>query len=191
MKNNTVRNICAAIAFVAVTISGILIGCVIYSSGEVISDINESAHTESPEVPEPLDTVPEPKYTEDDLFCMAAAIYNEAGGDACSDDTRRLIGYVILNRVNDSRFPNTVRQVLEAPKQYGTFSETGVKFASRSSHLEEKSAVNRAYKIAEEVLSVDIIPIPSTVLFASEYELGVGLYVYQDGFYFCFAKEVN
>lgn len=130
-------------------------------------------------------TVESPKYTEDELFCMAAVIYNEAGGDACSDDTRRMVGYVVLNRVRDSRFPDTVREVLEAKRQYGRFWITGVKFAERSSLPQEQHAVDRAYRIAREVLETDVIPIPSTVVFQSEFQLGDSTYKYQDGMYFC------
>ena len=140
----------------------------------------------SEEVIEPVALeAPAPKYTEDDLFCMAAVIYNEAGGDACSDDTRRMVGYVVLNRVNDARFPDTIREVLEAKGQYGRFSVTGVKFANRSSLPQEQHAVERAYQIAKEVLECDEIPIPSTVVFQSERELGTSLYSYQDKTYFC------
>lgn len=130
------------------------------------------------------------KYTEDELFCMAATIYNEAGGDACSDETRKLVGYVVLNRVNDPRFPDTIREVLEAKNQYGRFCQTGVKFADRHTLPQEQHAVERAYRIAQEVLECEEIPIPSTVVFQAEFEQGTSIYTYQDGLYFCHAKEV-
>ena len=141
--------------------------------------------------PEPTPTKElEPTYTEDELFCMAAAIYNEAGGDMCSDETRLLVGYVILNRVNSSKFPNTIREVLEAKRQYGEFYWTGVKFADRSSKPEEKNAVERAYEIAKRVLT-EPSTIPETVAFQAEFEQGTGVYKYQDSIYFCHAKEVK
>ena len=133
---------------------------------------------------------PEITYTEDELFCMAAAIYNEAGGDACSDETRMLVGYVILNRVKDPRFPDSIREVLEAKSQYGKFYWTGVKFADRSSKPEEQNAVERAYETAKRVLS-EPSTIPETVVFQAEFEQGAGVYKYQDGIYFCHAKEVK
>lgn len=157
---------------------------------EVIAPEYEKAD-ETPSItsPEP-ETEPEPTYTEDELFCMAAAIYNEAGGNSCSDETRTMVGYVILNRVKDERFPNTIREVLEAKKQYGRFYWTGVKFADRSSKPEEKAAVERAYTIAKKVLT-EPSTIPETVVFQAEFEQGVGVYKYEDGIYFCYAKEVN
>ena len=131
------------------------------------------------------------KYTQDELFYMAAAIYNEAGGDYCSDDTRRLVGYVILNRVNDARFPDTIKEVLEQKNQYGLFYYTGIKFADRHTLPQEQHAVERAYEIAKEVLETESIPIPSSVVFQAEFEQGTSIYRYQDGLYFCHAEEVK
>lgn len=90
--------------------------------------------------------------SEDDVFCLAAVIYQEAGGDFCSDDTRRMVADVVLNRVEDERFPDTVRGVLEdAPNgalQYGVFALTGVCFPAKADQECEKTAVMRAWDIA-------------------------------------------
>lgn len=132
----------------------------------------------------------EKSYTSDDLFCMAATIYNEAGGDACSDDTRRLVGYTVLNRVNDSRYPNTIRGVLEQEGQYCRFYTEGVHFNSRCTLPQEQHAVERAYRIAQEVLECVYIPIPSSVVFQANFKQGISIYKHQDGLYFCHAEEV-
>lgn len=84
---------------------------------------------------------------------LACAIYSEAGGDECSDECRIDVGDVILNRVKDPRFPNTIEGVLTAPRQYGTFSQTGVVWPARASNPGEKHAVERAYDIARQLLS--------------------------------------
>lgn len=93
-----------------------------------------------------------PRITDDDVYCLAAAIYQEAGANYCSDDLRRMVADVILNRVEDERFPNTICEVLEdAPngcRQYGSYSVTGVKFPKCTDEEAEK----RAYIIAEDVL---------------------------------------
>ena len=49
-------------------------------------------------------------FTDEELYCMAAVIYNEAGGNAATDEHRKLVAYVVLNRVNDPRFPDTIRE---------------------------------------------------------------------------------
>lgn len=165
--------------------------CGTFMSGTVTSTSTTVAKTNAETNSE---TVAETKlnYTEDELFCMAAAIYNEAGSENCSDDTRRMVGYVILNRVNDIRYPNTIRGVLEEKGQYGRFYYTGIEFLDRGDSYWESHYQDRAYRIAAEVLeSRDNIPIPSNVLFQAEFKQGVSVYKYQDGLYFCCAKEVK
>lgn len=131
------------------------------------------------------------KYTEDELFCMAAVIYNEAGADACSDTHRRFVGYVVLNRVNDSRYPNSVREVLEQKGQYQGMGN-GVRFAKRYSNPTEKHAVERAYQIAREVLeNRNNIPIPANVLFQAQFVQGTRVYTQIGNTFFCYAEEVN
>jgi spore germination cell wall hydrolase CwlJ-like protein len=84
---------------------------------------------------------------------LACVIYQEAGGDATCDECRYRVADVVLNRVADSRFPNTMYEVLTAPRQYGRFHWTGIVWPSRASAETEKHAVERAYKVAEEVLN--------------------------------------
>ena len=88
-----------------------------------------------------------------DVEKLACGIYCEAGGDACSDECRMYVGDVILNRVDDPRFPDTIEGVLTAPGQYGTFSRTGIVWPSRASNPGEAHAVQRAYDTARKLLS--------------------------------------
>lgn len=196
MKNINIESLCT-MGMLIVLIVVIILGCVMCAHDSTPEPEVEKAETSEVEVSDdnnkdnPVriadEPEPEPAYTEDELFCMAAAIYNEAGGDAWSDDTRRLVGYVILNRVNDSRYPNTIREVLEQRWQYGRFCITGVKFADRHTLPQEKHAVDRAYRIAKEVLEMEEVPIPKEVIYQAEFQQGTSLYKYQDGFYFCCA----
>jgi spore germination cell wall hydrolase CwlJ-like protein len=146
---------------------------------------------EEPVIVEPAPEIPKAMYTTDELFCLAAIIYNEAGGDACTDEHRALVGYVVLNRVNDPRFANSIRRVLETPGQYVGMQD-GVKFSERYTAPGEKHAVERAYKVAQEVLeNRNNIPIPETVVFQAEFVQGAGIYKQMGNTYFCYAKEVN
>ncbi len=90
---------------------------------------------------------------ETDTERLACAIYSEAGGDECSDECRIDVGDIILNRVEDSRFPGSIKEVLTAPKQYGRFAVTGVIWPERARKPEEAHAVERAYRIAEQLLA--------------------------------------
>ena len=89
----------------------------------------------------------------EDLELLACVIYQEAGGDACSDLCRFMVGDVVLNRVADSRFPDTIEEVLTQRGQYGTFSKTGVVWPARAGNLGEAAAVERAYDTARRLLS--------------------------------------
>ena len=125
-----------------------------------------------------------PAYTEDDLQTLALLIYQEAGGDACSDDTRLKVGTVVLNRVADKRFPNTIQDVALQRAQYGRLYWTGLEWPERASLPQEAHAVARAYDCAEQLLMGDRA-LPSDVIYQAEFEQGAEVVAHQDGIYFC------
>lgn len=88
-----------------------------------------------------------------ELEMLAIVIYQEAGGSSSCDECRRYVADVVLNRVNDSRFPNTIYEVLTQRAQYGRLHWTGIVWPQRASNEYEQDSVARAYRIAEEVLS--------------------------------------
>lgn len=103
--------------------------------------------------PEPEPVIePEVEVDPHDVELLACVIYQEAGADYICDDCRRRVADVVLNRVDSEYFPNTIEEVLTAPNQYGRFSWTGVVWPERASYDSEAHAVDRAYRIAEEVL---------------------------------------
>lgn len=91
-------------------------------------------------------------YSEDELEIFACAIYQEAGGDGCSDLCRMYVGDVMLNRVADPRFPDTLYEVLTQKHQYGLFWKTGIIWPGRASNPNEAAAVERAYDTARALL---------------------------------------
>ena len=128
-------------------------------------------------------------YTEEEHEILSIIIYQEAGGDAQSDDTRRKVGSVFLNRVNSSLFPNTFKEVATGRRQYGTLYITGIKWPDRASLQQEQRAVQRAKNIAKELLTHGSI-LPHNVIWQAEFKQGDGVYCYQDKIYFCYS-EVN
>lgn len=130
--------------------------------------------TEEPEEPG------EPLYTDDDLFCLAAVIYAEAGSDSCSDKLRMAVGNVVLNRTKSKYYPNTIRSVIEQPMQYGWLSRDGISFPKGA----DDSAVCRAYDCAERLLEGETV-LPENVIFQAEFKQGDGVYEEIDGVYFC------
>lgn len=129
-----------------------------------------------------------PIFTEQELETLAIIIYQEAGADKCSDDTRRKVGSVFLNRVNSTMFPDTFEEVATQERQYGTLYWTGIKWPKRASMEQEAHAVERAYNIAEELLTDGSI-LPGNVIYQAEFVQGDGIYCYQDNIYFCYTEE--
>lgn len=132
-----------------------------------------------------VDSTSDKTYTDEELEILALIVYQEAGGDNVSDDTRRLVAQVFLNRVNDSRFPDSFYEVATADRQYGRLYLTGIVWPDRASSPAEGPAVGRAYKIAQEVLESDEPICPEGVIFQAEFVQG-DIYAAQDGMYFCF-----
>lgn len=130
--------------------------------------------------PEPTPWEPDPEEVE----MLACAIYNEAGGDACSDLCRYYVGDVILNRVADPRFPDTIEAVLTAPGQYGTFARTGIVWPARASKPEEAAAVARAYDIARRLLAGERSELWGLgYIWQAEFPQGTDV-IYETGLYF-------
>ena len=100
---------------------------------------------------QPLEPIPKPDPAKVEM--LACVIYQEAGGDECSDECRMYVGDVVLNRIMDSRFPDTMEEVLTAKAQYGRFYWTGIVWPSRAQNPGEASAVERAYETARKLLS--------------------------------------
>ena len=88
-----------------------------------------------------------------ELEMLATVIYQEAGSDSICSECRYRVGDIVLNRVADDRFPDTMYGVLTQKGQYGKFSSTGIVWPSRASNPNEKHAVERAYAVAEYILT--------------------------------------
>lgn len=68
--------------------------------------------------------VAEPEYemyfTEADVIALAQMLYGEARG--CTVDNQMKCVWCVLNRVDDSRFPDTIQGVLSQPNQFYGYS---------------------------------------------------------------------
>lgn len=127
---------------------------------------------------------PAPAYTAEELELLALVIYQEAGGDACSDETRRMVGEVAMNRVADWRYPDTLYGVLTQRAQYGRLHWTGPVWPERAALPQEAHAVARAYTIAEQVLTGDRL-LPADTVYQAEFTQGAEVVAHLDGIYFC------
>ena len=191
------RILCAGLCFLVIAFSIFTLG---YCSGTRAAGITEPTETtthpteevtqppttEATEATEPttIQETTEPPYTDEELEMLALVIYQEAGADYCSDETRLMVGTVVMNRVADDRFPNTIYEVLTQRAQYGRLHWTGIVWPARASNSGEAHAVERAYQLAERILLGERL-LPGDVIWQAEFKQGTEVVAYQDGMYFC------
>ena len=136
------------------------------------------------EIQEPAQSAP--AYSEEELEILALIIYQEAGGDACSNETRQMVGEVFLNRVANPIYQGTFRQVATAEAQYGRLYWTGLVWPERAQLPQEAHAVERAYNTAKTLLAGTVERLlPTDVIFQSEFVQGTEIIAERDGLYFC------
>ena len=143
---------------------------------EAVADLVIDRHTEA-HVP----------VNEHDVELLACVIYQEAGGDTCCDMCRRRVADVVLNRVKDPRFKGTtIEEILidgDPAPQWGLYSVTGVVWPDKASLPEEQHAVERAYRIAREVLEGQHSDLTSKYIWCAEFSQGTDV-IECDGIYF-------
>ena len=107
---------------------------------------------------------------------LAHVIYGEAGG--CSTQAQYYVGSVVLNRINDSYYPDTMTEVVyqtEPTIQYGCTYDGNI----------DKEPSSETYEIADKLLRYGSV-VPKDVIFQSEYTQGSGIWKEIDGIYFCY-----
>lgn len=117
---------------------------------------------------------------------LACAIYQEAGGNGCCDMCRRRVADIVLNRVKDARFAgDTVEAILTEgnPPQWGLYSVTGIVWPEKASYPEEAAAVERARRIAIEVLEGNHSDLTEDYIWCAEFPQGQDV-IECDGIYF-------
>lgn len=135
-------------------------------------------------IEEPAPVEAAPTYTDEELEALAIIIYQEAGGDACSDETRSMVGTVVMNRVESDLFPDTIQEVATQKRQYGRLYWTGLIWPERASNPGEANAVQRAYDCARAILEGERA-LPEDVIWQAEFPQGTEIVAHQDGLYFC------
>lgn len=119
--------------------------------------------------------IEKPKYTPEELALLARVIWCEAGSNWLTDEHQRAVASVVINRKNDSRFPNTINEVVYQKGQYGCVYNGMI----------NRTPNQRAYDNAKYVLE-NGVTIPSNVVWQSRGKQGVGVYKYIQGHYFCY-----
>ena len=86
--------------------------------------VEETAEPEQSEAPEPSEdpVYYEMYFTEEDVAAVAKMLWGEARG--CTQDNQIKCVWVVCNRVDDERFPDTIQGVLEQPNQFHGYDPT-------------------------------------------------------------------
>jgi len=110
-----------------------------------------------------VETETERPYSDDDLFYMSHIVQAEAG--YCSREMMEGVASVVINRVNDDRFPDTVKEVVEQPGQYspmtnGTFWN---------------EPTEEAIEVSEDILTNGSV-FPENVVWQANFAQGSGTY---------------
>lgn len=114
---------------------------------------------------------------DEELMLLASLIYAEAGG-VKDDKCLYYVGSVVLNRVKDEDYPDTIEGVIfqtEPCIQYG---------CARKGYI-TKEPDERCIEIAEELL-VNGSVLPENVVYQSERKQGSGVYEQIENVVFCY-----
>ena len=117
-------------AFIFIILLALLL-CIVYAratweenSVTAPAVTEETAEPEQPEASEPSEApiYYEMYFTEEDVAAVAKMLWGEARG--CTRDNQIKCVWVVLNRVDDARFPDTIQGVLSQPHQFHGYSES-------------------------------------------------------------------
>ena len=112
-------------------------------------------------------------YSEDDLYILEHLICGEAEG--CSKDMKMAVGSVVLNRVSDERFPDSISEVVFQSGQYAcTWDGNYYREPSEETH-------EVALYLLENGTQLD-----ESVVWQAEFVQGNGVYEQIGNMYFCY-----
>ena len=133
------------------------------------------------------------QYSDEDIRILTTTVFHEAGHT--TEQLRQYVAQVVLNRVEDSRFPDTVKGVITQPGQYSTKYAT-VEAANAIQATDSKNATYY-YGICEDSVKAAMmgqVEMPSNVLYQANFSQGKGVWKsvyfnsgwYASTSYFCY-----
>ena len=131
--------------------------------------------------------------SDEDIRILTTTVFHEAGHT--TEQLRQYVAQVVLNRVEDSRFPDTVKGVITQPGQYSTKYAT-VEAANAIQATDSKNGTYY-YGICEDSVKAAMmgqVEMPSNVLYQANFSQGKGVWKsvyfnsgwYASTSYFCY-----
>ena len=127
---------------------------------------------------ESSDNVVEEPYTQEELDLLARVIYAEAGSDWISDEHQLAVGSIVLNRINDDRFPDDLYSVIyqDVPS---------IQYACTVNGMIYNEPDERTINNAKQLLTYGSA-IPENIVWQSQVPQGNGIWKEIQGHYFCY-----
>lgn len=133
------------------------------------------------------------QYSDEDIRILTTTVFHEAGHT--TEQLRQYVAQVVLNWVEDSRFPDTVKGVITQPGQYSTKYAT-VEAANAIQATDSKNGTYY-YGICEDSVKAAMmgqVEMPSNVLYQANFSQGKGVWKsvyfnsgwYASTSYFCY-----
>lgn len=133
------------------------------------------------------------QYSDEDIRILTTTVFHEAGHT--TEQLRQYVAQVVLNRVEDSRFPDTVKGVITQPGQHSTKYAT-VEAANAIQATDSKNGTYY-YGICEDSVKAAMmgqVEMPSNVLYQANFSQGKGVWKsvyfnsgwYASTSYFCY-----
>lgn len=133
------------------------------------------------------------QYSDEDIRILTTTVFHEAGHT--TEQLRQYVAQVVLNRVEDSRFPDTVKGGITQPGQYSTKYAT-VEAANAIQATDSKNGTYY-YGICEDSVKAAMmgqVEMPSNVLYQANFSQGKGVWKsvyfnsgwYASTSYFCY-----
>ena len=133
------------------------------------------------------------QYSDEDIRILTTTVFHEAGHT--TEQQRQYVAQVVLNRVEDSRFPDTVKGVITQPGQYSTKYAT-VEAANAIQATDSKNGTYY-YGTCEDSVKAAMmgqVEMPSNVLYQANFSQGKGVWKsvyfnsgwYASTSYFCY-----
>ncbi len=133
------------------------------------------------------------KYSDEDIRILTTTVFYEAGHT--TDQLRQYVAQVALNRVADSRFPNTVEGVITQRGQYSTkYATVEAANAIKAADSKNGTYYYATCETAVKTAMMGQVNMPSNVLFQANFTQGKGVWqavqfssgYYSSTSYFCY-----
>lgn len=146
-----------------------------WSTEPIKIKVKETPKYEEPKTPQPSNKTTPPVSTQpsEDVILLAKVIYAEA---AANITDRQYVGAVVMNRVRSPHFPNTIRGVIYAPKQYSCVGDRAF----------NQTPPQECIDIATQLLNGETFGVPSNVVFQAQFRQGSGVWKQVGVHYYCY-----